>query len=885
MSEIKNIEEGGGGPGEPGGESGYPEWFLMQERASGYIDRSDKLATGWEFPKCTELMIKLGEIEGLQLGDPKKEVAETGAGKELGKKEEAETKRREEFSRKKEEAETETRGELSRMFRMATGAALDRNLEITEMMDRLQEPFPYMSQPQMGYFSNAKNKLLGLARYYDAELPKSVEPWFRKIDGVLEQQKGMLNLLLSAGASTGAYFDAVGHLDYTLKNRNRYHATSRDMRACFSSEQPGVTISLTPDQKEFLKGTFAEKEPRKELERVLADTRLFIMATAAVAQTDIELPEGKEIFMNLSDKKVYFIKLLFGDTDESRWVTWTTKDFQGNDRSITMPRRIETWYASGDKLKIRESWLSKMMAVVEWKDEDTGLGLWDFLGKDDGVEDDVKKEQIRNLAINLNKKATEIKAGIEDKVAASRFERNAVKAAIAGWIEMDKPWMVSGRLAWNFIYLNLNETEHGLDKVIRKKEVGGIYKAYDVYNIMYPWEKYLGYKAGWKSTSQFFIASADSMRKEKFIHRPDWMPGIYEWLDKDPRMKQAWDLLFDPKHKRFRAERIAGDSATEDEIQKAMEVADLTPEIAKALKESAFAYVTAYKNADGENIAVPMFLPKELEYINLWKYMIVDTPDGKKSVWDLWCEEGTKTNKINWDSANYETLDRMWVSMNMLIRFSRLWIDPYEGEKDPFIHAFFENAGTQSVSELAKRIILAFRDLPVRKDIKIMMAKILPFSIAQYEAQRCGLTGTGLATSGEKAKILQKWNFNVSKWIRAFQWMPNTMYDTEIANMSESEIKSAEVFSNMGNDLAMITRHHKWAFERVAMAAFAADKEDLQKIYNDLLLLHNKDSAMKEVLKREGDEVIFGSFGDEKRQSFSDPSEEEFEERLFGRKR
>ena len=251
-----------------------------------------------------------------------------------------------------------------------------------------------------------------------------------------------------------------------------------------------------------------------------------------------------------------------------------------------------------------------------------------------------------------------------------------------------------------------------------------------------------------------------------------------------------------------------------------------------------------------------------------------------ESIWEK-LQRGDKMSDIDFNQINYEALDRMWVGGSMLARFLKFWIDPYEAERDPILAAFFKSAGTQSVSELGKRVFLTFRDLP--GGYKNLLAAILPDMISLYEAHSCGLMGTDLGTP-EGETILEKWNFKMAKWIRAFKWMPNIMYDEETLYREKEDIlQNWDGIKNLGNDLALITITKKLALERIAQAAYASDKDVLTATYAGLLSVYN-DNSMGDVLTREGGEADTNpKTNNVNRERFDQTSEKSVEERLFGR--
>jgi len=831
-----------------------PPWMWGEQ--SGFVDRESKLAVGYQQVKFVSLLVELGD---LQNQDTREELIARFEARRKKLKQNTTDEDKEVFL---EQKETEITAELDRYMEMAIGSGQDYVIGVANMIERLTEPSDYVVQEETRFFETADKGLLALARYYKQEIPEKVVPWFRRFDESLTQQQGILSVLRAAGAAAPGYYDAIKQVGETLIDRMRFHANAGDFRSAYGSKDAGVVVDLTISQKKEIEGTFAELEPRKEQQRMIDDARLFIDATSAVSQIDIvdgvnfrfegETEAKQAIPMSLSYKKQQFIKLLWGDLDESSWVSFKSKGWDEKEREIRIPKEIEVWYADSDKFEVREKWLSKMLAAVEWKDKNSKLGLWDSL-------DGMTSEQITAVAREIDKKATAIKDKIGDKIELSKFERGASKLAILQWLETDKTLMKSSELSWKFYYKEIGGV------VRRFKKEGGIYKAYDSKNAKNPLDKYLGYKAGMKSTSQFFIASSDAMRKEKMLHRPDWMPSLEPALENDWRMKKIWNALFDPKMKSFRARILAGSLSNNEQqkenLERAMKVADLDPVIAEDLKENTYAYETAYVTKDGKNIVYPMSIPNDMEFVSFWNNVWI----GNESVGQK-LKRGVKMSQIDFNQINYEELDKFWVNGSMLVRLLKFWIDPYDKQRDPVLAAFFASAGTQSESELGKRIFLMMRGVP--NEYKKMFAKVMPDMIALYEAHDCGLLGTELGTTGGGEKILEKWNFRIANWIRAFKWQPNIFYDDpEIMYLTKNEILGTDSTSkefkekfetwdgikNIGNDLALILAIKKLAIERVAQGAYAADKDELTRTHNGLLAIY-EDPDMKDVFTPEGKE-------------------------------
>ena len=93
-----------------------------------------------------------------------------------------------------------------------------------------------LSRWRQDILKTADQGLVSLARYFKRKLPDLVEPWYRKLDESLTQQKSTINVLRAAGAAAPAYYDALRHTGETLIDRMRFHANATDLRGGFQKK-------------------------------------------------------------------------------------------------------------------------------------------------------------------------------------------------------------------------------------------------------------------------------------------------------------------------------------------------------------------------------------------------------------------------------------------------------------------------------------------------------------------------------------------------------------------------------------------------------------------------------------------------------------------------
>ncbi|HUC94600.1 MAG TPA: hypothetical protein VMR19_01155 [Candidatus Saccharimonadales bacterium] len=550
------------------------------------------------------------------------------------------------------------------------------------------------------------------------------------------------------------------------------------------------------------------------------------------------------------DGKFYIIEEK-NDDDEIVRKSEITK----GDRDVFTPKEILTWYASGDQVGVREEWLAKMIAVLKWKDKD-GKGISDFL-------ENTPQAEILRVAREIIETAENIQDNIGDKLMNTNFEFAAAKIGLVSWIEQDKAFQVSGALASMFKYREFKEKDKD-GKVIktwmgRVKDMGGIYKAYDSINLRDWLQRLVMYKSGMKSATPFIIASSDSWRREMSKHGPEWAPPL-EQTFKNKKIQRLHKRFFEDGDTTandnsnfvlWRARRLRGDGhLTLDGMNELIKAGKLKePKIDKKLKEKLLEAGWTFETAYG--VPIPMYLPKFFQ-TTLWETMVDKST--KETVWDLY-QMGIMPKDIDWSVYNYESLDRMWVSMSMLNRFAKFFVDTYEEQRDPDFMKFFGEASPQSIAEMAKRVYLAFRDLPKDPDSTMdkyqqHIVQIVPFMIAQYTAKAVGLTSPDIGTSGSKEKVLKQWNFSMSKWIRAANYGPEVILDDEqLYNGANAELHS------MKNDLALMIMYYKHVFEKVGQATYKVDVGKLFNIYGDQLHLH--EDALKEELSGEHGEPDF----------------------------
>lgn len=784
----------------------------------------------------------------------------------------------------------ESREELGRNFALAVASGNRSVTETLAMLESFVPPKPFEANMQERRLSDGRQALESMPVYFgkfntdtqqfETEIPKKLVAWYRTYDGVNEQQFSLFNILCAAGGGMEGYYDALKQAGETLISRARYHANVHDFRAAYTNDNPGVSTSeLDPEEKSHIKDTLASKELRELQVEMLSQARRLTMFNVDVGQVDFDKPDGQEGLINKNDAVVdrfikkltkkaddlikagnteeanrvrghidsvnevkklniknhrEFMRLVFGELDKSKWLSWKSPD---TSREITAPKEILTWYGSGDKLGQREEWLSKMMAVLTWKAPD-GKRLSDVLE----TADDARVLEIANEIVTRSQK---IRNNIGDKVMNADPEFTAAKIALISWIEKDKGFQVSGSLAWMYKYDNEISGKSIKDGVARMYDAGGLYKAFDSINLWAYWRRWATYKAGWKSATTFFGPASDSWRRDVAKHGPDWLPPL-ENINKNEKIKRIHDRFFNdtPDMMLWRAQRLTGNSKlTEKEMNDMIVSGKLKPpkiddEVKAKLIEAGWTFESAW------GVPVPMYLPKNFK-INVFELM-ADKKTGD-TVWDL-MRVGIMPKDIDWDNYNYETLDRMWVSMSMLVRFAHLFVDPYEAERDPSYQGFFKEANPQSIAEMTKRVYLAFRDLP--EGYQNYAMAIVPFMIAQNTASMVGLTSPELG-GGNKEKVLKQWNYVMGQWIRAAMWMPEVILDDEqLFNGDEAKIKSFR------NDMALMIMYYKHIFEKVGQAAYKADAHKLQNLFMDQMDLYS--GSLKDIMEPEKNEANFG---------------------------
>lgn len=771
------------------------------------------------------------------------------------------------------QTETNERKELEMSFKLSVAAGQKNLVETIGMLSAYVAPKPFEANMQERHFTGAKSTLESAAVYFDGVLPEKIAGWYKNYDSINEQQFAHFKILAAAGGSLEGYYDALAQAAGTLTNRARYHANMADFRAAFSNIDPGVSpVVLKDTEKVNIKDTIASKEQRERQVEMLSQARLLILVNADVSQLDMDKPVGEDSLMKVpfNEGKLQRIRndiarltaqgshnetikleeklakmeginkkgkedlqkmnveghrrlmrLVFGEIDESKWVTWKSPD---TGREIKTPRENLTWYSGGDKLKEREEWIAKMMATLMYKKD--GKNLSEILKNADNVK-------ILEIAKEIVEGSEYIKNNFGSKLLNANYDFMSAKIALTSWIETDKAFQTSGRLAWQFIYKEIN------GKLERVYDTGGLYKAFDSVNLRYYWKKWIMYKGTWKSTTQFVMAASEGFRRDVYKHGPDWLPPL-DRISDDPKIKKIVDRIFSdsPEDRLWRAKRLrANDKLTENEMQGLVDDGKLFPDIdgkiIDELKGMSWSLQTPYLNSAGKEISMPMFMPKSFE-TNMWALMI-DKSTGE-SAWDMMCR-GVLPKDIRWENFNYETLDRGWVSMSMLARFAKFFVDSYSAEKDEQLQSFFGDAGGQSIAELSKRIYLAFRDLP--EGYQQLIPAILPYAIAQHTASSLGLSGTNVGDAATKQETKKRWNFIMSKWIRAIKWMPNVIIDDEqVYNGDNASIKS------MRSDTALMLMMYKECFERLTQAVYKSDVTALSSVSDDQMETYNRENDL-----------------------------------------
>lgn len=740
----------------------------------------------------------------------------------------------------------EIRERLGKEYEGMVSMGESMNQSVLDLLFRTHAPWPYQSRGEQYFFDGAMRDI-----QYTIDLdrvPQGEQAWVYRASADLEQQYANLKLLLATGGSVGGYYDVIRQLQ-ALTAMERYHATGEDFISAFGKEDPGLSIDITDVAKEKLTGE-AKEGLRKEVIRKQDDWRLWSMAIVAVAQWDCDAPPGEETFMRttvegskppvLSEKKARFIRLLFGSLNErgidsekfakdeglkekeDPWVEYKGKK---------LPQKIQNWYSTDDRVQTRRSYLAKAFEILSFRFEPSREGLWDRL---DTLSDDEIYEWAKYIKGNAVKRLETWKSPFKS------LETRVSERVVSSTIMFDLAFMAAGHLGWHFEY-KIDDKGN----VVRKLESGGIYKAWDVMSGVYWALRKHRYDAEWKSATQFLPPTAHASRKEWYINRPGWAPDIHEYIGsedrpvKDKIARAIWDFVFSPDFSRARAVFLAGKNPAQGKVEEILgeKKADLDPAISEFLRKNAWAWVTPFEDQPGSKqlLALPMFFPHTLDILNLWYYL--KEKKGGPSIWENLNKEGKKLSAIEWDKTNFEPLDRYWVSMHMLFRYLRILIDPFEAEKDPSIQAFFVNISTTSEKELAKRLILTFRDFP--DETIPMVASLLPYAVVQHTANKRGIFG---GTQARDPEVISNFVDEIGRWIQAFKYLPNYYPD-------EGALEKPK-FQNLGNDMAILAGAYMLWFLRIGQAASGQQVKDEQQSYDVLRdMVEGRFTGLQDILK------------------------------------
>jgi hypothetical protein len=795
--------------------------------------------------------------------------------------------------------------ELEKDYQTVVGIGETNLLGVEDKVNRLMAPWPYNSRTEEFHFEGIRSEYETSISAGEIETDEQ-KSWVLRLASDIEQQEATERILFAMGGPIGGYFDVLGQLN-ALTSRERYHATADDYISVLSEDDPGL-VSNDKDKENLTvnvgerKENLAKEGLRKEIIEKQDDFRLFSLGVAAVAQVDYEADPGKETFMRLSPSQVLFIQYVFGDDvgveghEKDPWQTYINKKNQPH----KVPGRIEGWFHTSDSSESRRTYIARSIALLEKSAQvrkNKGRGLWDEL-----ADKQVQDKEVADLARDVRKSAEGILADYKNPLKS--IHRKISERVINFWTEHDLAFMTSGRLGWGFEY-SKQRRENGEEVVLREVEDPNIYKGWDNFNGRYWLRRRHAYHEGIKSASNFLSPDAQIIRRRFLIEKPGWAPPIDEYRRNDEVLDMVLRFLFDDSFRQTRKDFLAGDRATPELISKTN--GDIDPVIKDKLLKHMYAWVTPFKgerrdkNGDLINLAFPMFFPPEIEIMDVWSYLqlefdlsdkeglpenirerrrrirsalgdiIQERPDDfkfkdKDGSWktidiknnenlrkvrirvsDLFAH-GIKPSEIDYSKMNFETLDHYWVSMNMIFRFLKLMVDPNEGERDPSIQAFFNEASGQNERELAKRVILGFRIVP--KDVAWLVVGLLPYMVTQQAANESGLFGPSISNTGDITGFVEK----ISKWIQAFKWLPQQMTemekDGEVLSGAFSEDKVGGKISNYGNDMALLTFGYMIQFLRIGQAAFGPNTlEEHQGTYDYLRKAVGGQTPLGNILK------------------------------------
>ncbi|KKR43385.1 MAG: hypothetical protein UU51_C0009G0008 [Microgenomates group bacterium GW2011_GWC1_41_20] len=652
-----------------------------------------------------------------------------------------------------------------------------------------------------------------------------LSPWLKRMEKDATWMSGFLQVSVAESASAPYYFDVVMQLQ-VLKERYKAFITSEDLRNMHQKELPGLEFSNdeqatisekniglvvnekyrvpenpAPGEEGRLLGNKENVGLRELGVRMIDSSFAMRMKIAAVSQADFLAANPEETtFMdnNLKPEELAFYKELLWRKDKDKGYILAphvvSKDGE---------KRESSAYLEALLLTNAEERLNKIIAGG-------------VVNKDSAISELVK--DVKSVALErISYWKSRDKGDIVSQLATLITKQGLYE---------DYAFLNVYKYCWQYVWKVDNDgkiTEK--DKI----DIGSIYSySGDAYSLYYM-RRAAQYDKQSNSRTQLLLPTSKTGRKEvellPYDKMPKYVPGLSG--DQDRFLAEQWNFLF-------------GDDPVFVKARRDLGYQDIPKKVAKKLTDWAVAWKTPYSSKyveDGTTeyeLIIPHLMPPGLD-IACFLDTLTDKgtklyKDGGESVWKSMVK-GKRFSEVSWDKQENLPVDRWLVDLDMASRYMNVLIGTFDKEKDPIMGLIGEGPSTLAPKEFAKRLRLSFRDSPEGYPEEYEMA-FIPFIVTLSCMEKYNLSSAGAwhkINENNKTSV-EEFLLEISKWQRAFKWLPPDRPDTDLLSRDSS---GKVIPWDYGNTMALIMEYYVGVLLRMAKSSAESSRQEAFNNYEN----------------------------------------------------
>lgn len=642
-------------------------------------------------------------------------------------------------------------------------------------LHRMMNPFPYDTRYPEIQITNDNESFEEVGMEVEG---READVWLDRLTSDNIWAGANLEFLATAGPVVQFYYDGKKMLR-VLTNSQRNILGTKQFLELYKSSLPGLIVE--GEDKEALLTGEAKEGLRKKATKFQDESMFWRMAVASLSQENPNYrpkpgePETGPLIRLSSPEKEFLGELFYqpGEGEEEEWSAVPWVDIRGE----KLPKTTLNFYGMGgssDVLRDRYLLLMEGLLVTNAYEE-----LEKLQHEAPSGEQAVDTTSLQSLIQKVKDYYTQRKNSYYSRKRS--FDSRVAETVVKTGMSIDYGLMMSSAMGWRW---NLKD---------QKTELGGPHTSLDVSTVIAYTRHEIEYDAKGRIRTYFLPPSDPQIRSDIEKYPPGWGPEITDYIKTSPGVSKAMEIL--TLFKKDRGEF--------DVVLKGLEI---NKEYKQVFEEMAWAWITPFKDRNGEKLVVPMFMPTRVLTPNYFDSVKTGSKD-KETVWGRLARR-EKLSEIDWQKIGYLEYDNWTVSMEMMGRWLSLMIGPAD-ERD--IATYFENP--KNVGELLKRVDLGGRHekrfATVGGETKevprqVYEVTIIPQMIAYYTAYKLGIIGK----KGGSEQVLTEWKDQIKEWAVA------------IMNLDETKGGS---FKNYRETMVLMLFAHEAAISRIALDSVIPD--------------------------------------------------------------